>query len=169
MRSSKCSRTDPSSGLYVAIRSGLQGCLKLMPSRSTIFTPSVNTFRSKLLILSSNRLISSTYNTPLCASARRPGWKTVVPVFTDSSTSTEPISLSSVTPSGIYIIETYISDEGHNVTVIWHMLIQVPEQMEIERFLSVYFPRNHIEPSQLIHLPIFRKYKNYKLGCRDFI
>jgi hypothetical protein len=38
--------------------------------------------------------------------ASNPGWYTVVPVRTDSSTSTNPMRQSSVTPSGIWINDT---------------------------------------------------------------
>mmetsp|Transcript_11254 Transcript_11254/g.46970 ORF Transcript_11254/g.46970 Transcript_11254/m.46970 type:complete len:256 (-) Transcript_11254:384-1151(-) len=100
MRSSRCSRSLPSSGLKVQISSGRHGWRTLTPSRSTMFTPSVSTFSSRLAMPSSSRLISSMYSTPRCASARRPGWKTALPVFMDSSTSTEPSRRSSVTPSG---------------------------------------------------------------------
>ncbi len=72
-----------------------------MPSRSTRLQPSVRTVKSKLAMLSSRRLISSTYSTPRWAAASNPGWKTVSPRLTDCSTSTEPTSRSSVTPRGI--------------------------------------------------------------------
>mmetsp|Transcript_425 Transcript_425/g.1444 ORF Transcript_425/g.1444 Transcript_425/m.1444 type:complete len:222 (-) Transcript_425:165-830(-) len=101
MRSRRCGRSAPSSGLYVAIRSGLHGCRMEMPSRSTVLTPSARTLRRRFEMPSSRRLISSTYNTPRCASASSPGWYTVLPVFIDSSMSTVPTRRSSVTPSGI--------------------------------------------------------------------
>jgi len=85
MRSSRCSRSAPSSGLYVAISSGRQGWEMEMPSRSTTFTPSERIVSSRLAMPSSSRLISSTYRMPRCASARSPGWKTVRPCFMDSS------------------------------------------------------------------------------------
>mmetsp|Transcript_5742 Transcript_5742/g.8815 ORF Transcript_5742/g.8815 Transcript_5742/m.8815 type:complete len:220 (-) Transcript_5742:297-956(-) len=101
IRSSRCSRTSPSSGLKVAINRGLQGWRMEIPSRSTTFTPSERTERRRFTIPSSSRLISSIYNTPRLASASRPGWNTGFPSFVDSSISTVPIKRSSVTPSGM--------------------------------------------------------------------
>mmetsp|Transcript_12659 Transcript_12659/g.53077 ORF Transcript_12659/g.53077 Transcript_12659/m.53077 type:complete len:287 (+) Transcript_12659:1023-1883(+) len=100
MRSRRCSRSAPSSGLNVAMRSGLHGCLNVMPSRSTTFSPSASTVSSRLDTDSSSRLISSTYKMPRCASASKPGWNTVLPSFMDASMSTVPTRRSSVTPKG---------------------------------------------------------------------
>lgn len=69
----RTSLRGPSSGLKVAMRRGLHGCDIDRPSLSTTLTPSEMTLSSKLAMLSSSRLISSTYKMPLCASARRPG------------------------------------------------------------------------------------------------
>mmetsp|Transcript_32724 Transcript_32724/g.83023 ORF Transcript_32724/g.83023 Transcript_32724/m.83023 type:complete len:238 (-) Transcript_32724:440-1153(-) len=101
MRSSRCSRSAPSSGLYVAMSSGRQGCAMEMPSRSTTLTPSDRMVSSRLAMPSSSRLISSTYRMPRCASARSPGWNTVRPSFMEASMSTVPTRRSSVTPRGI--------------------------------------------------------------------
>jgi len=73
MRSSKCSLSAPSSGLNVAMSRGRHGCLNVMPSRSTTFSPSANTVNKRLETDSSRRLISSTYRIPRCASASSPG------------------------------------------------------------------------------------------------
>jgi hypothetical protein len=49
------------------------GCVTLMPSRSTVLTPSLRMPSSRLAMPSSSRLTSSTYRMPLCASASSPG------------------------------------------------------------------------------------------------
>mmetsp|Transcript_1832 Transcript_1832/g.4133 ORF Transcript_1832/g.4133 Transcript_1832/m.4133 type:complete len:283 (+) Transcript_1832:409-1257(+) len=100
MRSSRCSRRFPSSGLNVAMSSGRHGWRRVMPSRSTTFSPSASTDSSRLDTDSSSRFISSTYRIPRCASANSPGWNTVRPSFMDASMSTVPTRRSSVTPSG---------------------------------------------------------------------
>ena len=63
--------------------------------------PSEMTCNKMFVASESNRLMSSTYNTPRCALASNPGWNTLLPVFTDSSTSMEPSSMSSMTFRGI--------------------------------------------------------------------
>mmetsp|Transcript_21019 Transcript_21019/g.36157 ORF Transcript_21019/g.36157 Transcript_21019/m.36157 type:complete len:211 (+) Transcript_21019:1168-1800(+) len=60
IRSSKWSRSSPSSGLKVAIRRGRQGYVREIPSRSTITLPSVTTLSKMLAVSSSKRLMSST-------------------------------------------------------------------------------------------------------------
>mmetsp|Transcript_12397 Transcript_12397/g.30069 ORF Transcript_12397/g.30069 Transcript_12397/m.30069 type:complete len:281 (+) Transcript_12397:1069-1911(+) len=102
MRSRRCSRSPPSSGLNVAMSSGRHGWRRVMPSRSTMFSPSASTVSSKLETDSSSRLISSTYRMPRCASASKPGWKMVRPSFMEASMSTVPTSRSSVTPKGTW-------------------------------------------------------------------
>mmetsp|Transcript_33334 Transcript_33334/g.59690 ORF Transcript_33334/g.59690 Transcript_33334/m.59690 type:complete len:371 (+) Transcript_33334:1527-2639(+) len=100
MRSRTWSRTPDSSGLKVATRTGLQGNLMETPSRSTRTQPSEMELRRRLHNSSSSRLISSMYRTPRWALANNPGWKTVFPCFTDSSTSTDPNRRSSMMFNG---------------------------------------------------------------------
>eukprot|EP00982_Pelagococcus_subviridis_P007681 30706-Pelagococcus_subviridis.AAC.9 len=100
-RSKTCSRTSPSSGLNVAIVNGRHGCVTLMFSRSTRFTPSPPTATdSAFASESSSRFRSSRYSTPLCARARHPGRNTGRAAFTDASTSIVPVSMPSSTASG---------------------------------------------------------------------
>mmetsp|Transcript_7120 Transcript_7120/g.20976 ORF Transcript_7120/g.20976 Transcript_7120/m.20976 type:complete len:305 (-) Transcript_7120:188-1102(-) len=101
MRSSRWSRISPSSGLKVAMSSGLHTYVTEMPSRSTMTLPSEMTCSRMFVASASSKLMSSTYKTPRWALARRPGWKTLLPSVTDFSTSMEPRSMSSMTLSGI--------------------------------------------------------------------
>mmetsp|Transcript_9045 Transcript_9045/g.23781 ORF Transcript_9045/g.23781 Transcript_9045/m.23781 type:complete len:257 (+) Transcript_9045:1166-1936(+) len=64
MRSSRCARKSPSSGLYVAMTSGLQSCTNEIPSRSTRTWPSEMTLIRMFATFSSSRLTSSMYSTP---------------------------------------------------------------------------------------------------------
>mmetsp|Transcript_34963 Transcript_34963/g.58571 ORF Transcript_34963/g.58571 Transcript_34963/m.58571 type:complete len:358 (+) Transcript_34963:954-2027(+) len=101
MRSSTWSRTPASSGLNVATSSGRHGNLTDTPSRSTLTHPSAKEDRRMLQSSSSRRLMSSTYRIPRCALASSPGWNTVLPCRTDSSTSTDPRRRSSMIFRGI--------------------------------------------------------------------
>jgi hypothetical protein len=71
-----------------------------MPSRSTVFTPLAAASSKASTNASGNRLISSTYSTPRCAFASKPGEKRSAPSRSALSISSVPIKRSSLAPSG---------------------------------------------------------------------
>mmetsp|Transcript_18842 Transcript_18842/g.43317 ORF Transcript_18842/g.43317 Transcript_18842/m.43317 type:complete len:242 (-) Transcript_18842:170-895(-) len=100
------------------MRRGRQGYRTLIPSLSTFTQPSDTTERRMLDSSLSKRLMSSTYRTPLCALASRPGSNTVFPCLTDCSTSTEPSRRSSRTLSGTWTKGHSMTSDSKSFTVL---------------------------------------------------
>ncbi len=99
-RSSNCGRSSPSSGFMVPIRTNLASCECDMPSRSTCTRPIAAASSSTSTRWSCRRLTSSTYSTPPCARASRPGENACSPSRNTFCRSSEPTTRSSVAPMG---------------------------------------------------------------------
>mmetsp|Transcript_3203 Transcript_3203/g.11572 ORF Transcript_3203/g.11572 Transcript_3203/m.11572 type:complete len:217 (+) Transcript_3203:625-1275(+) len=107
-RSNNCGRNSPSSGLPLPIMMNFAGCVKEIPSRSTVFHPPAAESRTTSTSESSNKFTSSMYNKPLFALANKPGSYAFVPSLNAFSMSIVPQIRSSVVPSGTSTIGTRI-------------------------------------------------------------
>ena len=99
-RSSSCGRSSPSSGFMVPIRTKRASWLCDTPSRSMCTRPIAAASSSTSTRWSCSRLTSSTYSTPPCARASRPGENACSPSRSTRCRSSDPTTRSSVAPIG---------------------------------------------------------------------